>query len=689
MTELEKTTAFGGAAILAAAVAFGTAPSRSAPDAFFDVGETFFPEFADPEAATSLEVVEFDEDTAAAAVFRVTNRNGLWTIPSHHDYPADGEERLANTAAGMIAVTKDDFRSDSVTDHEAFGVIDPLDDGVGTLRGRGRRVTFKGASEEVLADLIIGNRVEGRPGLNFVRVPDQNRVYAARTDIGISTDFSDWIETNLLGVERDDVKRVELNEYEIDERNGSVRRRGEFIVDWVEDDVWAGSAVPDGKEVDYVQMNLLVGGLMGIEIVGVRPKPEGLSGNLRQAFEERTITNADLQTMQARGFYPTQAGEMLSNEGELKVRTDLGVLYTLRFGEILYGSGNAVAIGDETSDDEEAGGGGENRYVLINAEFDAEALPEPERPANRDFENKAESAWTDADRENRGRADLHAQWERRTADGRARAEELATRFARWYYVISAGSYNRVHKSRDDLLKDVEDANAEGGVEEEDLHVEPVEAAEPVERSDPDPAVSADPADPAEPVESDADPAASADPADATADPAEPVESSDGDPAGPADPADAMADPAEPVESGDPTEPGESGDPTEPVESGDPAEPAESAAPAAPGAAAEPVGSSDTEPAAPGGRDDAGEPAGSVESTDPTEPGASGDPAEPVESAAPAAPGAAAEPVASAASAAPDAPDVPADPTEPAAPEAPAASAAPADPPDAADPPDRR
>ena len=71
MTELEKTTAFGGAAILAAALAFGTAPSRSAPDAFFDVGETFFPEFTDPEAATSLEVVEFDEDTAAAAVFRV------------------------------------------------------------------------------------------------------------------------------------------------------------------------------------------------------------------------------------------------------------------------------------------------------------------------------------------------------------------------------------------------------------------------------------------------------------------------------------------------------------------------------------------------------------------------------------------------------------------------------------------
>ena len=459
MSELKKTGVFGGAAILLVALALVTGSRRAVPDAFFDKGEIFFPEFTDPETATTLEVVEFDEDTAAAATFRVTNRNGLWTIPSHHDYPADGKERLANTAAGVIAITKDDFRSDNVTDHESFGVIDPLDESVSTLRGRGRRVTFKGASEQVLADLIIGDRAPGPPGYNFVRVPDQNRVYAARTDINISTRFSDWIETNLLEVERDDVKRTVINEYQIDERTGAVRRRGEFIVDWVEEYEWTANDVPAGMEVDYVQMNLLVGGIIGLEIVGVRPKPEGLSGNLRQAFEERTITNADLQTMQSRGFYPTQSGEMLSNEGELLVRTEEAVLYTLRFGEILYGSGNAVAIGDETSDDQDAGVG-ENRYVLITAEFDPSGLPEPSRPSNRDFENKAEGQWTDADRENKERADLYAQWERRTETGQRRAEELSTRFAKWYYVISAGSYNRVHKTRDDFLKEIEEEDEE-------------------------------------------------------------------------------------------------------------------------------------------------------------------------------------------------------------------------------------
>ena len=85
MSELQKTSVFGGAAIVLVALALLTTPRRAAPDAFFDVGETFFAEFTDPETATTLEVIQFDEDTAAAATFQVTNRDGLWPSPSHHD----------------------------------------------------------------------------------------------------------------------------------------------------------------------------------------------------------------------------------------------------------------------------------------------------------------------------------------------------------------------------------------------------------------------------------------------------------------------------------------------------------------------------------------------------------------------------------------------------------------------------
>ena len=139
-----------------------------------------------------------------------------------------------------------------------------------------------------------------------------------------------------------------------------------------------------------------------------------------------------MQTLTSRGFYPTAEGGLLSNDGELLVRTNEGVLYTLRFGEIVYGRGDAVAVGDETSDDEETGSG-ENRYVFITADFDESALPEPDA----------------AD------ADAHASWERRVSEGREKAEQLAARFASWYYVIDAGSYGRIHRPSEEFLQEIE------------------------------------------------------------------------------------------------------------------------------------------------------------------------------------------------------------------------------------------
>ena len=433
MSELKTTMSFAGLAILLGIVALVSAPRRAIPDAFFDIGEAFFPEFTDPDAAATLEVIEFDEATASAIPFQVTNRGGLWTIPSHHDYPADGRARLSNIAADIISVVKEDFRSDNVADHDALGVIDPTDLTATSLIGRGTRVTVKNEGDEVLADLIVGNSVEGRPGLRFVRVPEQKRVYAARFEADISTAFEDWIESNLLEVERDQIEHIVLNEYRVDERTQSVEQRGQFTLDKLDGDSWQGSNVPPNQEVNFVEVNRLVGAIIGMNVAGVRPKPAGMSGNLRDAANAGQISQADVQDLLNKGFYPTAEGGLLSNEGELLVRTTGGVLYTLRFGEIVYGRGEAVVLGDDTSDDSESGPG-ENRYVFITAEFDPDALPEPLA----------------------SEPDAHQSWERRVSEGEQLAERLATRFANWYYVVSASSYDRIHLPREHFLQDKEE-----------------------------------------------------------------------------------------------------------------------------------------------------------------------------------------------------------------------------------------
>jgi len=455
MSETRKTMTYAGAALLLLALAFLTAPRNITPDAFLDRGEAFFPEFTDPNVATTLEVIEFDEETAAARPFKVTFNQSKWTIPSHHNYPADGKERLARTAAGVIDIKKDDFRSDNVADHEAFSVLDPLDQTVTTLKGRGKRVTIKGESDQILADLIIGNKLEGRDNFRFVKLPDQKRVYVARIDMDISTQFEDWIERALLQVTQRDIEQITLKDYSINERTGTINQRDVVILDR-EEESWKANRMSSTQEVDSTKLNDLLTAIEELSIVGVRPKPEGLSQNLGRSEEGSAVSQADVLSLQSKGYYFTRDRNLVSNEGELEIRSSQGVLYTLRFGEILFGTGDAVTAGTDSSnednEDEEERGPGENRYLFITASFDPDRFPEPAQPNSTDFLSKSENDWTDTDRKNKELQDKHDEWLRNVEESRELADQLNTRFADWYYVISSSSFDKVHLTRSDLVK---------------------------------------------------------------------------------------------------------------------------------------------------------------------------------------------------------------------------------------------
>jgi hypothetical protein len=455
MSELKKTLFLAGGAAALALLAFVTTPRPPAPDAFADRGEAFFPDFEDPNAAATLEVVEFDEEAGAARPFKVTNDGGRWTIPSHHDYPADGEDRLARTAAGVMGIHKDDFRSDNVADHEALGVVDPLDEGATSLKGRGQRLTLKDESGAVLADFVVGQQPEGRDGFRFVRIPGQKRVYAARMDVDLSTRFEDWIERDLLKLERGDIAKVVIKDYSINERTGRLDQRDVVTLTKDDEGDWEADRMRSNQEVDSTKSGALLGALDDLNIVGVRPKPDGLSASLARTQGAR-LTQADVQSLQSRGYYFTYDGQLVSNEGEVQVESAQGIRYTLRFGEVVYGRGDALTAGTEASgagdESPEDRGPGENRYLFITADFDAKALPEPRAPSDTSFQQKAESEWTDGDREQKERFDTHEEWKTKVEEGREKAEELNRRFAGWYYVIPADDFEKLRVSRKDLLK---------------------------------------------------------------------------------------------------------------------------------------------------------------------------------------------------------------------------------------------
>jgi len=444
MLETKKTLMFIGAAVVLLLAAWITSPSKITSEAFLDQGEAFFPDFTDPNEATTLEVIDYDSATAEATPFKVTFDGIRWTIPSHYDYPADAKDRLAKTAAGVIGIKKDDFRSANVSDHEALGVIDPLDETAG-LTGRGQRITIRGADDQVLADFIIGKPVPGRDKFRFVRVPDQNRVYAARVDIDLSTKFEDWIETNLLKVQKYRVKEFVVKDYRINERTRSVENRDELVLT-KDDNTWKANKMPSGRVVDSTKMNDVLKALEEMKIVGVRPKPEGLSASLMESTEKAQVSQSDLLSLQSKGYYFTRDGQLLSNEGEIQVFTKDGVKYTLRFGEVASGDGQSESEGSDRA------GPAANRYLFVTADFEPKMLGKrPQPPTDKSYQDKPDTLWTDEDRQNRLKQDAYAKWEQDMRDGQTKADDLNARFAKWYYVISSDSYDKLRKTRSEMV----------------------------------------------------------------------------------------------------------------------------------------------------------------------------------------------------------------------------------------------
>ena len=457
MSETRKTLVLCAVAAVLVVIAVLSAPRRVTPDAFLDQGEAFFPDFTDPNAARTLEVIDFDEETGSAKPFKVTFKDGIWTIPSHHNYPADGKDRLAETAAGIIGIKKDDYRSDNVADHETCGVVDPLDDDALNLKGRGQRVTIKGENDVILADFIIGNPVEGRENMRFVRVPGQKRVYAALMDLDISTNFADWIEADLLETGKDDIENLILKDYSINERTGKVQDRDVIVLEKHEG--WTTPGMKKDEEIDTKTINDVLGALDELTIVGVRPKPEGLTATLTVSSDSLSLSRSDMLSLQEKGYFFSRDGRLLSNEGEVQAKTQDGLIYTLRFGEVVYGSGIAVTAGTETGSGE--GESGENRYLFVTVNFDKSKFPEPAQPTNVDFRTKADSLWTAEDHTNKALDDAYRQWADRYNRSQAKASELNARFARWYYVISAESFEKLRPSRSELVKKSGGSNAGG------------------------------------------------------------------------------------------------------------------------------------------------------------------------------------------------------------------------------------
>ena len=438
MNETRRTVTYVALAVVLALCAWRLSPPvEITPQELMDakIGTEFYPDFTNPNEPTSIRVVAFDEAKAMHKTFGVSFANGKWTIPSHHNYPADGADRLAKTASSVMHIKREEIAvgGDTEQAHEKLGVVDPLDEDASRLKGRGQRITLS-KGDTTLVDLIIGKQLRDRSGYYYIRKIGENTTYVAKLTIDLSTKFSDWIETDLLKLNRDDLKEVVINNYSIDEVSGRLVEGEISTLDRDKSaDPWKLAGLDDAKEeLDTSKINTLISTLDDLKLVGVRPKPKGLRPDLsldRKYVRDQGDARTILRDLASKGFAVgpdrknPDGARLYSNEGELVAATSKGIVYTLKFGEVFSGDESEIEIGggkegadedareekvkkkEDGEDGDKDGGekeGGKkdkgakdrpdstpgkqpSRYLFVTAQFDESYLGEPptapERPA--------------------------------------------------------------------------------------------------------------------------------------------------------------------------------------------------------------------------------------------------------------------------------------------------------------------
>ncbi|MEC8777670.1 MAG: DUF4340 domain-containing protein, partial [Verrucomicrobiota bacterium] len=341
----------------------------------------------DPRAATGIEIVEIDEENLEAKSIEVAQTPQGWFIrrPGKPDYPANADNQVKDVSTILFDLRIIDQAAEGAGEHARFGVVDPTKGQPGDP-GIGKMIALKNSSGSNLAQLIIGNEVEGLSSTRFVRKPDENSVYRVEIqNVGdVSTKFVDWVEKDFLDLDKWNVKRVTLDNYEVNLAQGQLNRTNPpFVLDY-EDSEWklSGSPITDLEELNKDKLDGMKDAFDDLEIIDVERKPEILVNNLRQGNEffsnlKDAKNQAVVQSLQQKGFYTVAVqnpeGEtvpkVVSNKGEILVGMKDGVEYVLRFGDIYRGS------------EEDENATGDSRYIYAFARVNEQLLEQPSMEA--------------------------------------------------------------------------------------------------------------------------------------------------------------------------------------------------------------------------------------------------------------------------------------------------------------------
>ena len=388
MNEKFKTPIFITAAFASLMLAYFTAPKVMDPALQGSkMGQALFESF-DPSEATGIEIIEFDDENIQSKSIEVAQTDQGWLIkrPGKADYPANADNQVKNVSSILFDLRIIDQAAEGVGEHAQFGVLDPSEANP-TDSGIGRKIALKNDSGSNLAQLIIGNEVEGLNNTRYVRKPDENAVFRVELENvnDVTTKFVDWVKKDFLDLDKWNIKQVTFDNYEI--KNGQIAPSVKQVLNY-DDSEWklSGSVLSEDQELDKDKLDEMKDAFDDLEIIDVEKKPDILASSLRKGSEFVDANNIqELQnsanSLIQKGFRPVnelgQDGKPLSypngkpklkvvsQKGEVIVGMKDGVEYVLRFGETYRGP----------EDDENSSGN--SRYIYAFARVNPNLLEQP------------------------------------------------------------------------------------------------------------------------------------------------------------------------------------------------------------------------------------------------------------------------------------------------------------------------
>jgi Domain of unknown function (DUF4340) len=399
VTENAKTGIFAAAAAAIGCIAWFTMPQQITSikeNSQELINKPMFEKFTDPNAAATLKIIKFDDDLGQLKQFELARdkASGAWVIPSSDSYPADAATQVSNVANSFIDLRILTVESTKVEDQKLYGVVEPDinkleagDSGVGTL------VEMKDDRGESLVSMIVGKTVRDDKKKRYVRRARTDAIYTAELDVEpITTDFSKWIEGDLLKLSSNDIASLGIRDYSILQTQSGPGVQKNFDADLQYsplDAKWNAKQVrvygPNGpterkltedEELNTVKINEIKNTLDNLKIVKVARKPKGLAADLK-ADKELMDDNAKIVSLSKKGFLPGQGAdgsmELYSTNGELAVKLNDGVEYLLRFGKTTAGESSD----EEDAEKESSSGVALNRTLMVTARLDESHYPMP------------------------------------------------------------------------------------------------------------------------------------------------------------------------------------------------------------------------------------------------------------------------------------------------------------------------